>query len=55
MWCKINIIIIHQGVVSAIRFGIFGREDGTLVLVYKKQGIDVKMFGRKFNFEVNIL
>ena len=35
-----------------MRFGVFGREDGTLVLIYKRRGIDVKMIGRKFNFQV---
>ena len=36
-----------------MRFGVFGREDGTLVLIYKRRGIDVKMIGRKFNFQVS--
>lgn len=33
-----------------MKFGIFGREDGSLVIVYKRKGIDVKMLSRKVNF-----
>lgn len=32
-----------DGVVQAMRFGTFGREEGSLVLIYKKRGIDVRM------------
>ena len=44
-----------DGIVQGMRFGVFGREDGTLVLIYKRRGIDVKMIGRKFNFQVKFL
>ena len=35
-----------------MRFGVFGREQGSFVLIYKKKGIDVKMLHRKFSLQV---
>jgi hypothetical protein len=44
---KLKLILIlifdKKDVVTAMRFGVFGREDGSLVLIYKTKGIDVKM------------
>lgn len=44
--------LICEDVIAALRFGVFGREDGCLVLIYKKKGIDVKIIQRNFNFSV---
>jgi Bardet-Biedl syndrome 1 protein len=32
-----------------MRFGTFGREDGALIILYKKKGLDVKILQRQFN------
>lgn len=39
-----------EGIVTAMRFGTFGREAGALVMLYKQKGLDVKILHRKFDF-----
>ncbi|KRX04415.1 WD40-repeat-containing domain [Pseudocohnilembus persalinus] len=48
-----NLIYSFNGdaVVTAMKFGPFGREDGTLILVYKNKGLDIKMLIRQFNVQ----
>jgi Bardet-Biedl syndrome 1 protein len=38
-------------VILGMRFGIFGREEGSLVLNFKNGGISVKMLQRRANLE----
>eukprot|EP01016_Furgasonia_blochmanni_P049513 TRINITY_DN7522_c0_g1_i5.p1 TRINITY_DN7522_c0_g1~~TRINITY_DN7522_c0_g1_i5.p1 ORF type:complete len:322 (-),score=59.99 TRINITY_DN7522_c0_g1_i5:21-986(-) len=46
-------LLIHclplEDVATSLRFGVFGREDGCLVVVHKTKGIDVKILQRQFN------
>ncbi len=36
-----------------MKFGYYGREDGCLISVFQKKGIDVKILQRQFTFSVN--
>ena len=46
-------IIFFKGIVAAMRYGQYGREDGALAILYKKKGLDIKIISRKFEFSVN--
>lgn len=43
---------MKKDIIYALKFGLFGREDGCLVIVYKNKGFDVKILARNFNFSV---
>jgi len=44
---------IHKDVVAGMKYGIFGREDGALVILYNRLGLDVRILQRQFNMQVN--
>jgi len=38
-----------EDVVAGMKYGVFGREDGALVILYNRLGLEVKMLQRQFN------
>jgi len=37
-----------------MKYGVFGREDGALVILYNRLGLEVKMLQRQFNMSVRL-
>jgi len=38
-----------EDVIAGMKYGVFGREDGALVILYNRLGLEVKMLQRQFN------
>eukprot|EP01017_Pseudomicrothorax_dubius_P033491 TRINITY_DN4491_c0_g1_i1.p1 TRINITY_DN4491_c0_g1~~TRINITY_DN4491_c0_g1_i1.p1 ORF type:complete len:126 (+),score=22.75 TRINITY_DN4491_c0_g1_i1:229-606(+) len=42
-------VFLLVNAVTAIKFGTYGREEGSLLMVYKSKGLEVRMLSRSFN------
>lgn len=50
-----KLVLIIKDVIAGMKYGTFGREDGALVILYNRLGLDVKILQRQFNFSVGWL
>ncbi len=41
-----------EDIIAGMKYGVFGREDGALVILYNRLGLEVKILQRQFNMSV---
>jgi len=44
-----------EDIIAGMKYGVFGREDGALVILYNRLGLEVKILQRQFNMSVKNL
>ncbi|KAL4426877.1 hypothetical protein ABPG74_008801 [Tetrahymena malaccensis] len=44
-------ILNIDGMIQGMKFGMFGREDGVLIMILKNKGIDIRILQRGFSFQ----